>query len=258
MRRLVVAVAVVTVSCCGGTIGDDASTTVDRPSTTVFETTTSVNATTGDLVGRCGTVVFPLSDPVVLPNQALDDELLAVVESTFEESGIGDYEWFLAEQSDDAVFAFGRVTSDGASSYADARLELRDGTWTVVEWGECHLEVSSPGYGNARWMLDPYSEPDPVSSSLAIQINEQACASGEAPVGREVLPVVVPEVDRVTITVLVVSQTTSSTLTCPGNPWFPVVVDLGAPWDGRALFDGSTVPAEPRSWPPDVPPDFES
>ena len=256
---LTVLIGIVTATCGGGTIGVGTSTTtVAEPSTTTTGTSMTVVGTTSDLRVHCGTVELPFEDPMVLPDEPLDDEVRAILEAASRPAAIefeqfAGYEWSIAEWSDDVLVLFGRLTGEGFSSYADARLELRDGVWTLSQWGGCHLEVSAPGYGNARWILDPDSEPDPASPTLAIQINEQACASGQAPVGREVLPVVIEEADRVTITVLVANQTTTSTLTCQGNPWFPVVVELDAPWNGRALFDASMIPAEERTWPPDVP-----
>ena len=39
---------------------------------------------------------------------------------------------------------------------------------------------------------------------------------------------------------------------CPGNPWFPVTVELDAPLGDRTVVDGHMYPREDLSWPPDT------
>jgi hypothetical protein len=138
--------------------------------------------------------------------------------------------------------------ASGDPEFADASFVMEDGTWKPEGWGQCRVVVAAPGFGNATWATDPESAPDPTASTLPIQIMERNCANGEPPEGREILPVVQGTADRVTITVLV--EPVSGPANCPGNPWYPVSVDLGEPLGERPLYDGSTLPAVERLWPP--------
>ncbi len=100
-------------------------------------------------------------------------------------------------------------------------------------------------------MLDPDVEPDPASTELQVLINERDCASGQPPIGRGVLPVVVSDENRIVITVLVAPVAGSAT--CPSNPWHPVTIDLDEALGDRQILDGSTLPPVALPWPPTQP-----
>ena len=130
---------------------------------------------------------------------------------------------------------------------------IRDSTWIEEQWqingfGGCRLEVSALGLGPATMILDPDREPDPASTELPVLIQERDCANGEAPIGREILPVVTETETTVEIAVLVAPVTGGAN--CPGNPFHPIVVTLEAPLGDRTVIDISTQPSQVRSWPP--------
>jgi hypothetical protein len=221
-------------SACGGSpsVTSDPSSPADEP---VLDT-------------RCGNVVLP--SPAVEPIDAEGEAALAQLPAWAPREGFADdYDWFYAERGAGRLVLFGQARvapPPGEPEYAEATFVWENGAWKPWGWGECRLEVSAPGYGNASWVLD--TQPDAASTRLQILINERACASGQPPDGREIRPVIDLADDAVTITVLV--EPVSGGAECPGNPWYPVTVDLGEPLGKRTLYDGSAVPAMERSWPP--------
>ena len=103
---------------------------------------------------------------------------------------------------------------------------------------------TSSGFGVATFTLDPDNPPAPDSATLHLLATERACASGQAPVDRQVLPTVVESANAVTITVLV--QEPVGAQTCQGNPSFAVTVQLDAPLGDRAIRDAAVDPPEER------------
>ncbi|WP_165367499.1 hypothetical protein, partial [Phytoactinopolyspora endophytica] len=124
-----------------------------------------------------------------------------------------------------------------------------DGSWVPDSWGQCRVSVNAPGWGNARFVLDPDVEPDPEVSSVAVQAWEMECASGQAPDGRGVRPVVLSE-DEATVTVVVLVEPVTGGADCPSNPSFPLEIDLASPLGDRTILDASVDPALERPWPP--------
>lgn len=190
----------------------------------------------------------------MLPSEPLDDEAreaLASIGATApgEAAFVDDYGWFVAERDGSSITLFGRSLrspAPGEPPYASATFTRSEEGFRPLGWGQCRIEVSAPGWGNAHWVLD--AQPPADSPRLAVLINETACASGQAPTDREIVPVIVSDVDRVTIIVLV--EPVHGDATCPSNPWHPLTVALPEPPGDRALFDGSEVPALARPWPP--------
>lgn len=114
--------------------------------------------------------------------------------------------------------------------------------------------VSTPGtvsrpdeFGVATFTLDPDNPPSPDNAALHLLATERACASGQAPVYRQVLPVIVEHSDAVEITVLV--QEPVGSQTCQGNPAFLLTVQLSGPLGDRVIRDAAFFPAEERPWP---------
>ncbi len=106
------------------------------------------------------------------------------------------------------------------------------------------LAVALPDtFAFASWRLDPDRPRDPGSTEVAILALELSCASGAPPGDRLQPPIVIETADAVTIAIVTLKATNAD---CPGNPEFPVVVDLSAPLGGRTLFDGSAYPLERR------------
>lgn len=243
-----------TLGACADPEPGGTTTTASEPGTT---TTEPGPTTTGpELRATCGAVELAGGLDPVLPSTPIDSEgeaaLAAIDEVAPAESGFLDqYEWFTAESTDDRLILFGvplRETPDGAPPYADATFEREGDTWRPGGWGQCRVEVSSPGFGNAYWVLDPDIDPASTGTELRVLINERECASGEPPVGREILPVVLEEADSITITVLV--EPVSGGANCPSNPWHPITIDLSEPVGDRTLFDASVAPQIERTWPP--------
>lgn len=207
------------------------------------------------LEAACGAVALPVVDPPVLPEEPLDEAAEAALADLArvgaEVALIGRYEWFVAERGDQRLVLFGRPwasTPPGAPGFADASFSRDGERWVPEGFGQCRIEVSAGGLGNAHWTVNPVIEPDRSSEELAIRMMERNCAGGQAPEGRQIIPVVEADAERVTITILVEPVPGGSD--CPSNPWHPVVVDLGEPLGDRALFDGATIPALARVWPP--------
>jgi len=115
-----------------------------------------------------------------------------------------------------------------------------DGDWAVIEemqrsdW--VHL-VYPPLPSD--WRLA--DSPDPGSHRVSIEVREGTCASGQPPVDRDIEVFSVPYEDGLALVVII--EPVASGALCPGNPWYPITVDLGEPLGTRALY-------EARTWPP--------
>jgi hypothetical protein len=120
------------------------------------------------------------------------------------------------------------------------------GGWQASEYGSCDLQVAPPeGSGFASWEVDPSRPTQPDATSLSVLATELACASGTSMAGRLSPPIVLYAPDAVTIALTV--RTRPGGQDCPGNSPEPVLVDLSEPLGDRALFDGSSYPAQRRS-----------
>lgn len=121
-------------------------------------------------------------------------------------------------------------------------LMVRDGRWTLDLMGECQPEVVLPaGVGRAEWRLDPaFPRPAAGDRQIHVLINELACAGGQSPEGRVLPPIVAPSQTAMTISILVTNRPGGQD--CPGNPDFPMTVDLPEPLGGRPLLDGAVFP----------------
>jgi hypothetical protein len=224
-----------------------------------LETTTSTpeQEETPSLEASCGAVELGGGEAPALPDTPVDDETMAAVMAGVDAVAAGEatffdeHEWFVATSGPDRLTLFGRPRLEppaDAPPYADAVFARNGDTWEPEGWGQCRVEIGAPGFGNAHWVTHPDQQPDPSSDQLNILINENNCASGEAPVGREIVPVVVADPDRITISVLV--EPVEGDADCPSNPWHPITVDLPTPAGDRPMYDGSVSPALERPWPP--------
>jgi hypothetical protein len=160
------------------------------------------------------------------------------------------YEWFIADETSQSLVLFGRARSnnDVSPPYADASFEWTNGSWLPRGWGQCRIELSAPGWGNARFALDPVHKPDPESATLRVLATEVSCAGGRSPDGRDVRAVVLDETDE-WVSIVILVEPASGGQTCPGNPSFPFEVQLPSPLGDRAVLDASVYPAIERPWP---------
>jgi hypothetical protein len=216
----------------------------------------SRNATADDhgLVAACGGVEFADLHPdtsAFAPYSAWGEIDLAPLggEAPFFREFIDQYAWFTAEETADSLTLFGepRHGPRGSNPYASAALEMRDGAWFLLGWGQCSIELSAPGWGNARFMVDPTVPPDPGSDRVTVFATEMACAGGKPPGDRRVRSVVVEETAESVSVVLLVERTQGDT-SCPGNPRFQFEIALDSPIGDREILDASVYPAEVR-WP---------
>lgn len=205
-----------------------------------------------DLVASCGGVRFsqlPPDTSTFMPFASLDELDLARLdgEAPFFEEFVHGYDWFVVEEGEGSRRLFGqpaqREERDPPDAYAS--LELRDGRWAPVGWGQCRIELVAEGWGNARFEIDPAVLPDPDADRISVLATERACAGGEEPIGREVRAVILEEnEDAVSIVILVEPQGGD----CPSNPAFEFEVELGSPLGDREILDASLYPPEVR-WP---------
>jgi hypothetical protein len=172
-------------------------------------------------------------------------------EAAFFEEFVHPYTWFLTDQSANERVLFGEPSEPGAGDppYAYAALELREGQWALRGWGQCRIELSADGWGNARFRLNPAVRPDPQSRTVSVFATEMACAGGQEPQGREVRAVVLDETGEAVSIVILVEPPTGNQ-TCPGNPSFEFQIDLGSPLGDRTILDASVYPPLEREWSP--------
>ncbi len=115
--------------------------------------------------------------------------------------------------------------------------------WVAVEEAEAtDLYVTlADDLGPARWRpTSMHASDDGIA--LVMLVQEQDCASGTAPTGRIAPPLVEYAEDSVTVTIGIRRVDTTAGLTCPTNPWTPVVLLLPADVGDRVLLDGSVYP----------------
>lgn len=251
---LAIGLSLVLAACADPELSLSTTTTATEPTTTQPKAATTNPAP--ELRASCGAVELPGGLDPVLPSTPVDSvgeaalaamEKLAAGEYEFFEQ----YDWFTARATDERLVLFGTPrgeTPEGAPAYANATFQRDGDTWRPDGWGQCRVEVSSPGYGIAHWVLDPEKDPASAGTELHLLINERNCASGEPPVGREILPVVLEDSDTITIVVLV--EPVSGAAECPSNPWYPITIHLSEPIGDRSLFDASVAPRIERLWPP--------
>lgn len=184
---------------------------------------------------------------------AADADLVALlVEGFGPDGGFGDVQsmdWRVASSDAGSMSVVGRDTN--APPYFLYAVLTRSGdSLRMTSFGGCRLTLAALGLGSAEMILDPAHQPDPEGSTLSVLITERACAGGQPPEGREVIPVVVETETEVRIAVLVAPVRGGAT--CPGNPFYPVEIQLDQPLGDRRIFDARTIPPERRTWSADL------
>lgn len=201
----------------------------------------------GAVTCRGADLTFPVAALSRLPIDELADDAAAAALRSFlgteaaAELGLPRNAWRVVAAAPDRV----SFVAEGPSGWVSATVAVDDaGIWSFWEGGACDLAAALPDtFAFVSWRLDPDRPPDPGSTEVAILALELACASGAPPRERLQPPIVVETTDAVTIAIVTRKATNAD---CPGNPEFPIVVNLSAPLGGRALFDGSTYPVERR------------
>lgn len=205
-----------------------------------------------ELYASCGSVRFgdlPPDPSSFAPIAGWDDIDLARADG---EAGFFDrYDWFVADQTPDSLTLFGQPASENGVDppYASASFEWQDHRLVPVGWGQCRIELDAPGWGNARFVLDPAVQPDPNSRILSVLATEMARAGGRAPDGRNVRALVLAETDR-TVSIGILVESAKGGQTCPSNPSFEYHVELTSPLGDRTVLDASVYPPLQRPWPP--------
>lgn len=207
-----------------------------------------------ELRASCGPVAFtefpaaldefpPLDDDA----QAAFDELVSG-ETAVEAAGMfPGFEWSIASRDGDELVLFGQVVGPEGVDGGYAQFARVGDRWQPSGWGGCRIDVDAAGLGPASVALDPDRPVDPTSTDLPVLINERACASGRAPVDRDVVPLVTESAASVTVVVLV--EPVQGGAECPDNPWHPITIALDAPVGERALFDGGGQTTQPLGLP---------
>jgi hypothetical protein len=206
-----------------------------------------------DLVASCGQVQFDSvpADPSSLPplgepaQSELDLEGLGVEADFFDV-----HDWSVVAETGDTLRLLGVPHTPADESYYGYATFAREGErWVPENWGGCRITLAAPGWGNAHFVLDPDSAPDPAAASIAVRAWEVECASGQTPEGREVRPVVLSE-DGDTVSIVILVEPVTGGANCQSNPSFPLEIALDEPLGDRAVHDASVDPPLPRPWPP--------
>ena len=275
---LAVGALVFLVASCGSSSSERVS--VAPPTATSVETSTtapvagdsgeSIATPTNDVEdqGFEGDGLLVVCGAVRIPGQSLDvstltpftDDLTefigesAIAEFDPDSDWINDLDFFEIERSDDKLVLLGERAGSaaGIEAYFDATFERVDGAWRARQWGGCWMTVEIDGYTAAELSIDTMNEPDATSTSLSLLAEERSCNSGRLPEGRDIRLLSVETADAVRVVVMV--ENPEGAQECPGNPLFPVAVELDAPLGDRRILDGAFSPAVELVWPTPLPP----
>lgn len=201
-----------------------------------------VDAETIDVEATCGAVTFSEFPPDLDQFPALTGEFeTALSDLTNDPEGglLQDWEWGIAEESEERVVLFGLpIAPDGG--YGSVVFERRGADLFPTNWGGCNLAVEAVGFGPAQTELDPTRPVDPSSTEIPILVEERACANGGALNGRQVVAVVLETSSTVEIVSLV--EPVAGMAGCPGNTPNPWVAKLKAPLGDRTIYDAGRIP----------------
>jgi hypothetical protein len=135
--------------------------------------------------------------------------------------------------------------SESAGGWFVVKVAAGPTGWTVEDRGRCEIEVVGPeGVTRADWRLDP-AVPRPAGGDRTIHVvlTERACSGGQSPEGR-IEPPVISTTEQAVIIAFFVRQVPGGN-DCPGNPEFPLEVELPEPLGDRLLLDGGVFPPVP-------------
>ena len=208
-----------------------------------------------NITASCGGVRFPTLPPDPSAFEPFD-RWADVDFSAFEvERGFFDgSDWFVAEETPTMLELFGQPHSETQArqtAFASASFESKGGVWTPTGFGDCRMELSAEGWGNARFELDPSAPVDPTASTVSVLATETSCASGQPPDGRAVRAVVLDEASD-TVSIVMLVEPVEGGANCQGNPAFPYDVDIGSPIGERHILDASVYPPIDASAPSEM------
>lgn len=173
---------------------------------------------TAGLTASCGGAVFdrlPPDTSAFAPFTSFDKlDLSRIGEEApfFLREFASSYEWFVTQEGEGWRQVFGQPSRPGVDPpYASLRLEMRDGEWAPVSWGQCRIELDAEGWGNARFVIDPKTPPDPEANRISVLATEVACAGGQAAEDRDVRAVILNEDERAVSIVILVEPTKGAT-----------------------------------------------
>jgi hypothetical protein len=150
--------------------------------------------------------------------------------------------WIQAVRTETTSFYIAQAPAGAEPPFVQAELELRDGTWRMVGFGQCWPMVDvGPDLGLAEFSVDPSVTLTPEMTEVPVLVTERACTGSASSEGRIVEPAVV-ESDTSVVVVFAVVPLEGDAFTCPGNPSTAYLLELPSPLGGRALLDGSSVP----------------
>ncbi len=206
---------------------------------------------------RCGPITLPAAGIDQLnPLDATQTESLNRSTTTTGEAAFYDmFDWRVLDQTTNRVTIVGSDRT--GSNDAPVGYATFDTTDTSADWlptgpsGACTPKLATDTGDPASVVLDPDHEPDPQSTTLHLLINENACASGQAPNDRDITAFETSDTTSVSLVVSVAPFTSANEdASCQGNPWYALAVELSEPIGGRTILDAGSVPAQRLTWPP--------
>ncbi|HEY7524942.1 MAG TPA: hypothetical protein VH720_14930 [Candidatus Limnocylindrales bacterium] len=145
--------------------------------------------------------------------------------------------WHLAGRDAESASYVAQVAGD--PPFASIGASLRDGTWTVEDYGQCRPMVAMEGL-NAATFRFVGDAPGPDATRLELDVTEIACAGGR-PMGTRLRPATVIETEGF-VGLLFTAVTQAGGQDCQGNPATRVTVELGAPVGERRVLDLAVFP----------------
>jgi hypothetical protein len=206
------------------------------------------------LIGRCDGVDFPVSAlggpaDAERGTDAVAHALAAFLANPPPGPTMPPHGWLRLQVSATGAF-FAHRAADGSLD-ATVSFDNTGGTWVRRNWGSgrCGVARVVPGWVIARWDLQS-ADVDQASTSLPIVYASGGCGAG----ARFDHAGVEETADAVTVTVYL--RPVAAPTAVPGGP--PVAcaerlvftrrtITLPHPLNGRALYDGSTIPPRPAT-----------
>jgi hypothetical protein len=124
---------------------------------------------------------------------------------------------------------------------AESVVASDEDVWMLWSAGPCALQAQLDGLGSA--VLTLAATPAPDDTEVALEVYEQACASGRSAEDRVRLVDLEVTDDQVRLVIGV--EPLDGAQTCPSNPPTPMVVELPEPVGDREVVDAGVLPPRP-------------